>query len=80
MFESMISAGAMERLPETRATEKLDAEAMSLWSNDMEGYAKKCVEIYFELANKTTQQSYKVATPCMDDHQFKEEEIGSVGE
>ena len=51
MFESMISARAMERLPETRATEKLDAEAMSLWSNDMEGYAKKCVEIYFELAN-----------------------------
>ena len=29
---------------------------------------------------KTTQQLYKVATPCMDDHQFEEEEIGSVGE
>ena len=26
---------------------------------------------YCELANKTTQQFYKVATPCMDDHQFK---------
>ena len=46
----------------------------------MEGNAKKCVERYFELANTTTQQSYKVATPCMDDHQFKEEENGSVGE
>ena len=23
---------------------------------------------------------YKVATPCMDDHHFKEEEMGSVGE
>ena len=30
-------------------------------------------------ANKSTQQWYKVATPCIDDHQFKEEEIGSVG-
>ena len=29
---------------------------------------------------KTPQQLYEVATPCMDDHQFGEEEIGSVGE
>ena len=41
----------------------------------MEGHAKKCVERYCELANKTTQQLYEVATPCMDDHQFREEEI-----
>ena len=46
----------------------------------MEGHAKKCVERYCELANRTTQQLYKVATPCIDDHQFKEEEMGSVGE
>ena len=47
----------------------------------MEGHAKKCVERYFELAKKTSQQLYKVATPCMDDHQSKEEEEnGSVGE
>ena len=39
----------------------------------MEGHAKKCVERYCELANKTTQQLYKVATPCIDDHQFNEE-------
>ena len=37
------------------------------------------MERYCELANKTTQQLYKVATPCMDDHQFKEEENKSVG-
>ena len=41
---------------------------------------KKCVERYCELANKTTQQLHKVATPCMDDHQFKEEENESVRE
>ena len=46
----------------------------------MEGHAKKCVERYCELANKTTQQVFKVATPCMDDHQFKDEENESVGE
>ena len=46
----------------------------------MEGHAKNCVERYWELVNKTTQHFYKVATPCIDDHQFKEEEMGSVGE
>ena len=39
-----------------------DAETVSSWSFDMDGHAKKCVERYFELANKTTQQLYKVAT------------------
>ena len=46
----------------------------------MEGYAKKRVERYCELANKTTQQLCKVSTPCIDDHYFKEEEMKSVGE
>ena len=64
----------------TRASGRPDAETISSWSYDMEGHAKKCVERYCELANKTTQQLYKVATPCMYDHQFKEEEMGSVGE
>ena len=58
---------------------KLDAN-ISSWSYDMEGHAKKCVERYCELANKTTQQLHKVSTPCLDDHHFKEEEIGSVGD
>ena len=34
---------------------------------------------FCELANKTIQQLHKVATPCLDDHHFKEEEMGSVG-
>ena len=46
----------------------------------MEGHAKKCVERYCELANKTTQQLYKESTPCIDDHHFKEDELKSVGE
>ena len=52
---------------------------ISSWSYDMAGHAKKCVERYCELANKTTQQLYKVSTPCIDDHHFKEEEMKSVG-
>ena len=53
---------------------------ISSWSYDMAGHAKKCVERYCELANKTTQHLYKVSTPCIDDHHFKEEEMKSVGE
>ena len=79
VFESRISGGPTEKLP-TRASGKPNAEIISSWSCDMEGHAKKCVERYCQLANKTTQQLYKVATPCINDHQFKEEENGSVGE
>ena len=53
MFESRISAGAIEKLP---CSENLK---ISSWSYDMEGHANKCVERYCELANKTTQQFYK---------------------
>ena len=74
MFESRISAGATEKL---QSSENL---RISSWSYDMEGHAKKCVERYCDLANKTTQQQlYMVSTPCIDDHHFKEEELKSVG-
>ena len=46
----------------------------------MASHAKKWVERYCELSNKTTKQLYKVSTPCIDDHHFKEEEMKSVGE
>ena len=74
MFESKISAGATDKLPCS------ENQSISSWSYDMEGHAKKCAERYCELANKTTQQLYKVSTPCIDDHHFKEEEMKSVGE
>ena len=66
MFESMISAGAMGKLPETQVTGKPDAETLSLCSCDMEGHAKKCVGRYCEVTNKQRKQFYKVATPCLD--------------
>ena len=76
MFESRISAGAKEKL---LCWGKLDADVSS-WSYEMEGHAKKCVERKCELANKMTRQLYTVTTPCLDDHHFKEDELGCVGE
>ena len=38
------------------------------------------MERYCGLANKTIQQLYKISTPCIEDHHFKEEEMKSVGE
>ena len=63
MFESRISAGATKKLP---CSENL---SISSWSFDMEGHAKKFVERYCELTNKTTQQLYKVSTPCIATYQ-----------
>ena len=74
MFESRISAGRTEKPSYS------ENFLISSWSYDMAGHAKKCVERYCELANKTTQNLYKVSTPCIDDHHFKEEEMKSVGE
>ena len=69
MFESRISAGATENY-----------HARKICVSTREGHAKKCVERYCELANKTTQQLYTVSTPCIGDHHVKEEELNSVGE
>ena len=46
----------------------------------MEGHARKCVERYCELANKKTEQLFKVSHPCLDDHQIRKEELGNKGE
>ena len=74
MFESRISAGGTEKLPYS------ENFRISSWSYDMERHAQRCLERYSELANKTTQQLYKVSTPCIDDHHFKEEEMKTARE
>ena len=68
MFESSISAGAMEKLP---LTENSDAN-ISSWPHDVGSRAKNAWKDNCELANKTTQQLHRVATPSLDDHQFEE--------
>ena len=50
MLESRIFAGKTEKLP---CSENLRISSLSY---DMECHAKKCVERYCELANRTTQQ------------------------
>ena len=42
----------MEKLTETNAIRKLDAEKISSWSYEMEGHAKECVERFCEFAEK----------------------------
>ena len=46
----------------------------------MEGHAHECVERCCALANKKTEQFFNVSSPCVDDHHFKKEELGSVVE
>ena len=47
----------------------------------MAGHAKKCVERNMSSWQTTRLNNYyKVSTPCIDDHHFKEEEMKSVGE
>ena len=76
MFESRISEEATEKLP---GWEKRQAKTIA-WSYDMEGHLKKCVERYCGLAKKKVEQLHKVSSLCIDDHQFKKEDLGSVGE
>ena len=76
MIESRISAGATENLP---GWDKHPAKTLA-WSYDMEGRAQKCVERFCELANKKTEQLYKVSSPCLDDHHVKKEELETVGD
>ena len=76
IFESHISTGAAAKI---LGCQKPHAQTVA-WSCDMEGHAQKCVERHCELANKKVEQLYKVSHPCLDDHQFKQEELESVGE
>ena len=53
---------------------------ISSWSYVWKVMRRNAWKDVANLQNNSIQQSHKVATRCMDDHQFKEEEIGSVGE
>ena len=73
MFESRTSAGETEKLPGVgKAPRKTVA-----WSCNMEGHDRKCVEWYC-WQTEQVEQIYKVSSPCLDDHQFKQEELESV--
>ena len=76
MFQSRISAGATEKY---QGEKKPHAKTVA-WSYDVEGHARKSDERYCELANKKTEQHFKVSSPCLHDHHVKKEERESVGE
>ena len=75
MFESRISAGGLEKNFHSLKI-FVFLHGLMIWSVMQRNVWKR----YCELANKTTQQLYKVSTPCIDDLHFKEEEMKSVGE
>ena len=75
-FESRISAWATEKLLEW---ERLHAKNSSVVLRHGSAY-QKCVERYCELANQKVEQLYKVSNPCLNDHQFLQEELESVEE
>ena len=70
--EQCMNPKSLLDLPEKLLYSEQFGANISSWSYDMEGHAKKCVERYCEMRNKTTQQLYRVATSCFDDHYFKE--------
>ena len=74
MFESRISAGA---------TEKTIRIGNNEYFYMVLRYGRSCQEVcgtILRIGEQNTEQLYKVSTPCIDDHQFKKEELKSVGE
>ena len=66
VFESFISAGTVEKLPRCRK------------ASDMKRHARNCVERCCELTNKKDRAV--LHSPCLDDYQFKQKELESMGE
>ena len=71
LFESRISAGGVEKCLIQKNLKQTFPLGPMIWKV----MQRKCVERHCELANNSTQQLHKIATPCTDDHQFKKEEI-----
>ena len=73
MFESRISAEAAEKL--------MNAKKMSAWSHGRHG--RTCEEMRETILRtgnqKNVEQLYKVPTPCIDEHRYKQERK-TVGE
>ena len=62
----------------SRGTEKLldsGNQHVLAWSSDNAVHAQTCVERYCKLANQRIEQFQKVSALCIDDHQFKPEEL-----
>ena len=79
MFDSRISRGAkncQKRKLRVNLIPRLHLHGPMTWKVHRRNVWKDITNLQI----KTTQQSYKVVAPSMDDHQFKEEENELVGE
>ena len=70
MFESRISGAAIEKLPGWENLTQKQYRGPTTWKDMRKNVLKDC-----ELANKKTEQLFKVSTPCMDDH--REGKVGN---
>ena len=73
MFESRISAGALEKYHARKIFKSL--RGPTIWRVMPRNVWNDIVSWQTGRLN-----NYKVSTPCIDDHNFKEEELKSVGE
>ena len=71
MFESRISAGEIEKLPTLKIFVVL--HGLMTWLVMQRS-------VWNDIVSWRTRRLYKVSTPCIDDHHFKEEETKSIGE
>ena len=69
----------LEQQKNYRGGKKPHAQTVA-WSNDMEGHAKNALSDTSNWQTKKVEQLFKVSSPCVDDHQFKQEELETVGE
>ena len=77
MFESRISAGATEKIYQggKNLTPRLLC-GPTTWKDMLKNALRDTANWQI----KETEQLYKVSSLCLDDHHFKKEELGSVGE
>ena len=75
MFESRISCRELRKKLRARKN-WVFLRGPTIWKI----MSRNVRNVFGEFTNKTTQQLYKVSTPCLDEHQSKEEELESVRE
>ena len=63
-----------------QATASSSETHVKSWQYEMKGHAEQCVERYIALTGRKIESLLPVATPCMDDHQFRPEELVEKGE
>ena len=72
--------GETEEIPVPTSYPAISLDNILRYQYDMSGLTKSCVDKYLDFNNQDVSSLRKVATPCMDDHQFAREDFVSKGE